>query len=215
MLAIEIEYLMGRVLASTHNERRMAEWPPHPQKLFSALVAAYEECDLGSDARAALEWMEALRDPPQIYAQPPDKEGWGRDVSYVFVPVNDSEAQFKKNKIKKKLYPLIADGINLRRNRQPRQFPAFSPSDRHVWFIWKEAPDQDRHKPAIQRIAENVTYLGHPMSPVRMRICDSPPKPTLIPNPNGHIIMRLPGVGRLKHLEEIYKLRLKNESIRC
>jgi len=77
------------------------------------------------------------------------------------------------------------------------------------------AAGHDNHKSTIQRIAENVTHLGHPMSPVRVRVCDSPPEPTLIPNPNGHIIMRLPGVGRLKHLEEIHKLRLKNESIRA
>ncbi len=46
MLALEIEYLMGRVLAATREDRRTVEWP-HPSRLFSALVAAYQECDLG------------------------------------------------------------------------------------------------------------------------------------------------------------------------
>lgn len=116
MLAIEVEYLMGRVLASAHNDRKKVERPPHPQKLFSALVAAYEECEMGGEARAALEWLESLHDQPKIYAQPADARGFGREVSDVFVPINDSVEQFKENKKIKKLFPLIADGLNLRRN---------------------------------------------------------------------------------------------------
>ena len=56
MLALEVEYLMGRVLASTRGDRRAVEWPPHPSRLFSAFVAAYKECDLGEHARAAVSY---------------------------------------------------------------------------------------------------------------------------------------------------------------
>ena len=89
MFAVEVEYLMGRVLASSYNDRTAVEWPPHPARMFSALVAAYEERDLGEGARAALEWLETLPEPG-IYAKPPEHQGTVRDAHGVFVPVNDS-----------------------------------------------------------------------------------------------------------------------------
>ncbi len=39
MLALEVEYLTGRSVASMPNDRDQAEWPPHPGRLFMALVA--------------------------------------------------------------------------------------------------------------------------------------------------------------------------------
>src|SRR5687768_2406645 len=194
MFALEVEYLMGRVLASTHNDRTTVEWPPHPARLFSALVAAYEECDLGDLARAALEWLETLPEP-RIYAKPPEHEGFVRDAHGVFVPVNDSGA------------------IPESRPRQVRWFPAFSPEDSHVWFIWNDTVESERHALALQRIAENVTYLGHSMSPVRVRVANSCPDPTLAPDRAGSIIMRTTGKGRLLHLEETYRLRKENTTI--
>ena len=172
MLALEIEYLMGRVLAATREDRRTVEWPPHPSRLFSALVAAYQECDLGKDARAALEWMEALPESPQDYPQPPEHKGYIRDTNEVFVPVND------------------VGQVPERRPRQGRWFPAFTPQDRHVWFIWNDASGYEMHRNALQRITENVTYLGHSMSPVRIHVNGSPPEPTLIPDSAGDLMLR-------------------------
>ena len=200
MLAFEMEYLMGRVLASTRDDRKVVEWPPHPSRLFSAFVAAYRECDLGEDARAALEWLEGLPESPRIYAQPPEHGGWIRDSHEVFVPVNDPN----QNDIGQ---------IPERRPRQGRWFPAFTPQDRHVWFIWNDASGHEMHGTALQRIAENVTYLGHSMSPVRVRVNGSPPEPTLIPDPAGNLMLRTTGRGRLQHLEETYKRRKINTTI--
>ena len=194
MLALEVEYLMGRILASAHNDRTLVEWPPHPARLFSALVAAYEESDLGDEARAALEWLEVLPEPG-IYAKPPEHEGSMRDAHGVFVPVNDSSE------------------IPERRLRQVRWFPAFTPQDSHVWFIWNDAPEAGRYADALQRVAENVTYLGHSMSPVRVRVSNSAPKATLIPDLAGNIMLRTVGKGRLLHLEETFRLREKNTTI--
>lgn len=195
MLALEIEYLMGRVLAATRDDRRTVEWPPHPSRLFSALVAAYQECDLDKDARAALEWLEALPESPRIYAHPPEHKGYIRDTNEVFVPVND------------------VGQVPERRPRQGRWFPAFTPQDRHVWFIWSDASGYEMHRNALQRIAENVTYLGHSMSPVRVHVNDSSPEPTLIPDPAGDIMLRTTGKGRLQNLEETYNRRKLNTTI--
>jgi CRISPR-associated protein Csb2 len=210
MFTLEVEYLMGRVLASTRDDRSTVEWPPHPARMFAALVAAYEECNLGDDARAALEWLEALPEPG-IYADPPEHEGWVRDVPSVWIPVNDSNDQL--NPTTKKPYQSLSQEIGLRRNRQERWFPAFTPRDRHVWFIWNDASDARRYTPALQRIAENVTYLGHSMSPVRVYVGSTPPEPTLIPDNAGTIMLRTTGRGRLQHLEETFKLRLENTTI--
>ena len=42
---IEVNFLTGRFVATCHNDRRQPEWPPHPARLFSALVAAWADAD--------------------------------------------------------------------------------------------------------------------------------------------------------------------------
>jgi CRISPR-associated protein Csb2 len=176
------------------------------------MVAAYEECGLGEDARLALEWLEALAEP-SIYANPPMiQDGWTRDVHEIFVPINDSNEQIKPGlKGKATKFPLFSDGIGMRRDRRGRWFPAFTPTDPHVWFIWPDTSNS--HGPALQNIAENVTYLGHSMSPVRVRVGNSPLEPTLKPDPKGRLRLRTTGRGRLAHLEQIHKLRLRDTTI--
>jgi CRISPR-associated protein Csb2 len=87
MLAIQTTFLTGRYVATAFNNRRESEWPPHPARLFSALVAthfsAVDAHDL-QDERAALEWLES-QGAPEIIAS----GAAPRDVTTVFVPVND------------------------------------------------------------------------------------------------------------------------------
>jgi CRISPR-associated protein Csb2 len=88
MLAIEVELLTGRYAATTHNDRGRAEWPPHPARFFSALVAAihdHEEVDQAE--RAALLWLEA-QGAPSLCVDPESRIG-RRQVQDVYVPVND------------------------------------------------------------------------------------------------------------------------------
>ena len=83
---IEVNFLTGRYVATSYNNRRQCEWPPHPSRLFSALVATWadaDEPDLGE--REALEWLEALG-PPAISAS----KATTRSVGSHFVPVNDT-----------------------------------------------------------------------------------------------------------------------------
>lgn len=200
MLALEVEYLMGRVIASCHDDRRMVEWPPHPARLFAALVAAFKECELGDAVRGALEWLEAQPEPG-IYANPPEHGGWGRDVCDVFVPVNDP---------KKKTKSMLPD----KRSRQPRWFPAYTPHDKTVYFIWNDDAALDEQKAkALQEVAENVTYLGHSMSPVRVSVRRDAPTPTLTPHPQGTLLLRTTGQGRLDYLEILHLQRSENASL--
>lgn len=222
MLAIEVEYLMGNVFSSAHHSRQEVEWPPHPSRLFAALVAAYKECDMGDDERRALEWLEELPSPA-ICADPPttnNSRDCMRDVHSIFVPINDTSDPIRENKKKNEItkFSPISIEIPLGRDRKPRWFPSFTPNNNRVWFIWRDV-DQDKSQDksytgSLQRIAEQVGYLGHSMSPVRMRVCNTPPEPTLVPGEKGPIKLCVTAKGRLTYLEQVYKLREVNSTIK-
>ena len=52
--AITVELLTGRYDAADVQDRERAEWPPHPARLFCALVAAARS----EEERSALRWLE-------------------------------------------------------------------------------------------------------------------------------------------------------------
>jgi CRISPR-associated protein Csb2 len=86
MLAVEVAFLTGRYVATAFDDRRRAEWPPHPARFFSALAAThFESLERSRAEREALEWMAGLG-APEIVAT----EAAERDVVTVFVPVNDT-----------------------------------------------------------------------------------------------------------------------------
>ena len=88
MFAIAVELLCGRYTAMQFNDRTRPEWPPHPARLFSAMVAAWADADEPDPAeRSALRWLEQ-QDPPAIRCS----QGRGRQVVTHFVPVNDPTA---------------------------------------------------------------------------------------------------------------------------
>lgn len=95
MLAIGIELLSGRYVATAYNDRDRAEWPPHPARLFSALVATWAETSPQSESgepideagALALDWL-AEQPAPRILASA-GADVAHRSVMTVFVPVND------------------------------------------------------------------------------------------------------------------------------
>ena len=81
-----MNFLTGRYVATSFNDRRHSEWPPHPARLFSALVTAWADADEPDGTeRKALEWLEAQA-PPMIAAC----EAVARKAVSHFVPVNDA-----------------------------------------------------------------------------------------------------------------------------
>lgn len=92
MFALAIDLLSGRYVATEYNDRDQAEWPPHPARIFSALVSAWAEGEpetaVGEEELDALHWLETLS-PPLIYATASRHAGH-RTVVPVFVPVNDA-----------------------------------------------------------------------------------------------------------------------------
>jgi CRISPR-associated protein Csb2 len=88
MLAIEVEFLTGRYAATAHNDRGRVEWPPHPARFFSALVAAlHDHENVDPDEREALRWLEE-QNAPSLRVDPESRVG-RRQVQDVYVPVND------------------------------------------------------------------------------------------------------------------------------
>jgi CRISPR-associated protein Csb2 len=86
MVAVTVEFLTGRFVATAPEDRRKHEWPPHPARLFCALVAAWaDDANAGERERAAVEWLE--RQPAPLIAA---SEAAERSVRTHFVPVNDT-----------------------------------------------------------------------------------------------------------------------------
>ena len=110
---IEVNFLTGRYVATHHNKRDRAEWPPHPARLFSALVATWADGDCDVTERHALEWLET-QDPPSISTP----GATPREPVSHFVPVNDtavvSRAWYagKGNKVKALLDTLQEENVS-------------------------------------------------------------------------------------------------------
>ncbi|MGI8843806.1 MAG: type I-G CRISPR-associated protein Csb2 [Gemmatimonadaceae bacterium] len=88
MLILEIRLLTGRYAAATVRDRSVAEWPPHPARVYSALTAALHEApEPDANEVRALEWL-AEAGAPEILASRADK----RQLGNVYVPTNDPKA---------------------------------------------------------------------------------------------------------------------------
>jgi len=202
MLTIEVEFLMGRATISQWEDRTQAEWPPHPQRLFSALVAAHGELDRGEDSERALRWLERLP-APEINV---DLHPSLRTSPSYFVPVNDEAVKVEKARSD---FRHVLD----RRNRQERFFPAVVPNDPVVAFQWPAASGLEEHRDALKVLVENIVYLGHSSSPVRACLRERAVSPTLCPDDAGRWSLRVPGPGRLDRLISVHALREEDESV--
>lgn len=86
MLAVEIRFLTDRYVATHFNDRTRPEWPPHPARLFSAMVAAWaDDEDPPQAQREALAWFAGLGAPEIACSDAAPRA----DVTH-YVPVNDA-----------------------------------------------------------------------------------------------------------------------------
>lgn len=222
LLIIEVEFLTGVSVAASPYTRDEAEWPPHPDRLFQALVAAWgRNVPPIDDERSALEWLETL-DPDALTVLAP--KAFPRDVAVVYVPPNDAKTSGKSlNKVPKNLADTLTVIPELRKNRQPRSFPAVLPAAEHplVRYVWRLNEQEEQefavHRLHLVRLAKEVTYLGHSHSLVRVALTDS-----LEGSKSGNldwsatpITLRFPHRGRLRYLREQYERALaENRSVR-
>ena len=154
-LVLEVEFLTGLSRAAKRPSDDVPDWPPQPDRMFSALVASWSSRGQQATEKSALEWLEE-QDPPAIHAS----DCSARTAPDVFVPPNDMK-ESKADKTYLKVLPP-------RRPRQPRRFPVARPYDSVMSFIWDAEPSSE-HLACLDSIARDVAYLGHSASFVRCR----------------------------------------------
>jgi len=203
MFGFRITYLRGSVTASDvrcGNEKDEVEWPPHPDRLFCALVQAWGDLGENELGEGALRYLEELHDisPPLIRCA----ELLSVTVVPRHVPVNDKWDPISK---KGKCESLI-QGTLVGRNRQPRRIPTGSLTNDVVLMWWPDATPTREQLQELERLATAVASLGHPSSLVSVEALNelSPTNPKLVPLEDGSITLRVPHSGRLQHLREAY-----------
>jgi CRISPR-associated protein Csb2 len=183
-LVLEIEHLLGVAFAAQSQASPAPDWPPQPDRVFSALVAAWGARGERADERRALEWLET-QPIPELAAS----GGFARTPVTVFVPPNDPETGRVGNR---SVMPTL-------RRRQPRRFPAFRPDDPVVQLIWRDVEADDEMIRALNALAAATAYIGHSSSLTRCRFrTDGAPERAASPR-------RRVYQGRLAELERNYQ----------
>jgi CRISPR-associated protein Csb2 len=153
-LSILVRLRDGRYDAADERRTR-AEWPPHPARLFCALVAsAVDDPDW-----AALRWLESAGSP-QVWATSHFRAA--RRSGYV-VANRTTARGGNQNHLGR------TNGIRTRVSAEPDD-PEFA-------VVWPDAtPDRDILD-VLVRLARRVPYLGRVTSPVTLRIGVEPASP--------------------------------------
>lgn len=187
MLTLDIEWLMGVCYAARDPSDDTPDWPPQPDRIFSALVASWGARGCDEQERAALKWLEEQEPPLIAYC-----EGASRTSVKSYVPVND-KLNFEQ-----------VGG----RSRQERQFPAMrlhGADAPHLRLAWSEA-QADAHLDALRRLANDTSYIGHSASLVRCRFSDEDAAPS-----DAKAALRAPYQGRLAELEALFARHVKGD----
>jgi CRISPR-associated protein Csb2 len=193
MFALGVELLMRRAIMTRWGNREEPEWPPHPDRVFMALVAAFAETGEHELEKAALEWLEKLG-PPALSVSLDRSE---RASFTTYVPVNDDVSPIgKKGKPETPL-----GSLPFGRTRNGRAFPTVIPAEATFHLVWEADQLPASLRPAVERLCRNVTYFGHSATPVRMWIESGVVSSTLTPTDGGATHrLRVFGPGRLKEL---------------
>ena len=187
-LVLEIEYLSGVSFAAIGPDSEASDWPPQPDRIFSALVASWAARGEREEERRALEWLEMLS-VPRLFAS----DAAARTSVVAFVPPNDPRSDKQKNA--KGVLPAL-------RSRQPRRFPAARPHDPVIRLYWSAAEEPDEAMlSALQALAHDTAYIGHSASLTRCRFLLDPgvSEPGAAKRPQRGVYQ-----GRLKELRHAY-----------
>jgi len=203
MLTLSINFLTGRFVASAFNDFDSVEWPPHPARVFYALVSALHEGD-NKSRRDALEWL-ASQAPPEVYASECSERKLATGEPVVaFVPVNP-------DRLREDAGSPVSEGIPIPRERQPRTFPTAIPHVPIAYFVWRDSLPEESQLAALNDLARRVAYLGHSSSFVSLTFSTRMPEvfglKQYVPSTRGKLILRVPTSGLLAELEEGFQLR--------
>lgn len=234
MIALRLELLTGRYVASEFNNRNRAEWPPHPARVFSALVAAYYEAGKPEGGEAALRWLERLP-PPQLSFSPASR----RDLKVHYVPVND-KAISDASQVNNAWAQVFAAGDDKQRNKaEARLAKAYAKVATPDKKLSKNAPEQGAHllpssrtrqprtfptvipedpiihfaweetptaeiRAGLDALAAALVRVGHSSSLVAARWTDEAPEPKWVPSAAGNEVLRWVSAGQLDALDALH-----------
>lgn len=174
-MIIRIEFL-GHYGAADVAAASLAEWPPHPDRLFQAFVDAAHGA--GGEALA---WFES-QPPPAIDFPDAIALEWNRGKAYV--PVN---------------YPFA--NLPDAREKQGRVFPTVIPEGSAA-YIWPDPPEQ--HLGTLQSLADRITHVGRSDSLVMVSVSSGACNARVVPDARGSLALRVPYPGRLNDLDVAY-----------
>jgi len=219
MFAFGIDFITRVAVMTDPASREKAEWPPHPARVFMALVAAhYDSKPLPEDGaeaatawrqeRAGLEWLEKQGAPEMSWP-----EVASRDVVKVYVPVNDASVTQSPERVKEAEMRSALGVMPDQRSRQERTFPAVFVDGEDpkcfVHLIWPNAEPSGGLLGSLESLAEKVIRIGHSSSLVRMWVELKEKLPVRIHAPSFKptktrrgLQLRVPAQGFLADLEQ-------------
>jgi CRISPR-associated protein Csb2 len=176
-MKLSVEFL-GLYGAADVTARSTVEWPPHPDRLYQALVDAALPQD-----RPDLAWIEQQVAPDVNFGTAVSLQ-WGRKGK-TYVPTN---------------YP--NDTLPELRKKQERQFPMAVPEG-PVSYVWHADPPPQVFE-SILRTAQRVTHVGRSdsLAMVALEPGSIPCRWTV--QDNGSNSMRVPRQGRLRELDAAF-----------
>lgn len=220
MFSLGIDFITGIAVMTDSASREKVEWPPHPARVFMALVAAHYETEPlpedGHDAktawdreRSALEWLEAQAAPEMSWP-----EAAPRDVVKVYVPVNDAGVPQNPAKVKPAEFRSALGVMPDQRSRQERTFPAVhvgeDDSRHHVFLHWTNAEPTADTRAALDGLAKKVTRIGHSSSLALVWVSEARGDSARIfkPSPQATrtrgVQLRIPAPGLLAELDQCF-----------
>ncbi len=203
------------------SSREKAEWPPHPSRVFMALVAAHYESkplpEDGRDAekewnseRAALKWLESQGAPQMRWP-----EVSPRDVVKVYVPVNDAGAPSNPMRVKESEMRAALGVMPDQRSRQERTFPTLyingDGPERNVYLHWPNSDPSKEIVSALTSLTRKVTRIGHSSSLTLVWVSETSAAHSPIYEPNAKatikrkgLQLRTPAPGFLAELDQYF-----------
>ena len=175
-MRLQVEFL-GLYGAADVGARSCVEWPPHPDRLYQALVDAALP-----DDRPALAWLEQ-QSAPELDCADAVELLWRDGRTYV--PTN---------------YP--GDTLPALRKAQERQFPMAVPEG-PVSYVWKAEPPAPVFA-SISRSAARVTHVGRSDSLVMVCVQAGTMPCRWAERQDGRLTLRVPRPGRLQQLDQAY-----------
>lgn len=194
MLVLEIEYLQRVSYAARYNRPDEPEWPPHPDRVFMALVDAWGVSGRSTSGADALRWLES-QGPPEIAAPGANRRSAFRN----YVPTSGNGAQGLGYLDAGNVLDVVQSVV-----RKDRAFPAFAlHGDRPaVHMIWRGADPNAAVLESLGYLAGRVSHVGHSASLTRVSVStETGAKPTHVAGAeDGSIMLRCPHPGRFDTL---------------